>query len=456
MRPRATVMGLGLFDGGVSVTRHLVAEGWDVVVTDLKDEAALAASVERVRGPHVTLRLGRHEEADFTDTDLVVVNPAVRPGNPFVAAARDAGVRLDTEIGLFFRACPGRITGVTGTAGKSTTSALLHRCLLAVPGRSALLGGNIGRSLLRDLPEITPETDVVLELSSFQLHWLRGEGLRPDVAVVTNLTPNHLDWHGDMESYRADKAGIVPAEGGVLIACADDEGARGIAAGAPCHVVWTSRRGDPGGDAVWWEGDVLRARKGDHALEVLRRDDVRLLGAHALWNVASAASAALVRGAAPPLVREAVRGFEGLPHRLRPVGTFGGVLAVDDSKSTTPEAAALAVAAFDAPVRLLAGGYDKGVDPRPLIAAAAVGAAQVVCYGATRDALAAGLRGAAPELRVDVVETLSDAVRAALAAASAGDVLLLSPGHASWDQFENYEERGRVFADTVRAVHSAP
>ena len=455
MRPRATVMGLGLFDGGVSVARHLVGMGHEVLVTDLKDEVALARSVAQVRGPHVTLRLGRHEIEDFTDTDLVVVNPAVKPGNRYVDAARAAGVRLDTEIGLFVRACRGRITGVTGTAGKSTTSALLQRCIDGAPGRRALLGGNIGRSLLAELDGIAAETDVVLELSSFQLHWLRREGWTPDVAVLTNLTPNHLDWHGDMDAYRQDKAGIVPGEAGILVACADDPEARAIAGAADCHVVWTARDSQPSGDAAWWEGDVLHARKGAHTREVLRREDVRLIGPHALWNVASAAAAALVRGVSPEPIREAVRSFRGLPHRLSPVGTFGGVLAVDDSKSTTPEAAALALRSFDAPVRLLAGGYDKGVDPAPLVAAAPGRATEIVCFGGTREALAAALRRGAPDVPLTIVETLAEAVRAAFGRAAAGDVVLLSPGHASWDQFQNYEERGRVFADTVREVHSA-
>jgi UDP-N-acetylmuramoylalanine--D-glutamate ligase len=219
-------MGLGLFDGGVSVTRHLVESGYDVLVTDLKDEVALAASVAAVRGPHVSFRLGEHLEADFTETDLVVVNPAVRPGNRFVAAATVAGTRLDTEIGLFVRACRGPIVGVTGSAGKSTTSALLHACIAAEPGRTAHLGGNIGRSLLSALPAIGPDDDVVLELSSFQLHWLRQEGWAPDIAVVTNLTPNHLDWHGTMDAYRDDTAGIIPGEAGVLVACATTARAR--------------------------------------------------------------------------------------------------------------------------------------------------------------------------------------------------------------------------------------
>ncbi len=452
-------MGLGLFDGGVSVTQHLVDAGYDVLVTDLKDELALADSVAAVRGPRVSFRLGSHDERDFTTADLVVANPAVKPGNPFVAAATAAGVRLDTEIGLFVRACRGRITGITGSAGKSTTSALLHAILAAEPRRRAFLGGNIGRSLLRALPEIEAGDDVILELSSFQLHWLRREGLRPELAVLTNLTPNHLDWHGSFENYRDDKAGIVPAPSGVLVACADDPEARRIAANAPCRVVWTSRSAeaceDVASDAVFWRDDVLVARFSGAERAVLARADVRLLGAHALWNVASAAAAALLRGASDAAIVAAVRAFSGLPHRLAPIGTFGGILCVDDSKSTTPTAAALALAAFDAPVRLLAGGYDKGLDPDPIVRAAARYAAEVVCFGATREALAAALRQGAPSLRISIVEGLAAAAKGAFARSAPGDVLLLSPGHASWDQFENYEERGRVFADTVRAVHSA-
>jgi len=457
-------MGLGLFDGGVSVTGHLVDLGYDVLVTDLKDEAALAESVAAVRGPHVSFRLGEHVERDFVETDIVIVNPAVKPGNRFVAAASAASVRLDTEIGLFVRACRGRITGVTGSAGKSTTTALLHACLASEPGRRVHLGGNIGRSLLRALPEIGPDDDVVLELSSFQLHWLRHEGLRPGLAVLTNLTPNHLDWHGTMDAYRRDKAAIVPGAGGALVACADDAGARAIADEARCRVVWTSRSpefagvgvaGVGAGDAVFWREDTLVARMSGAERDVLRRADVRLLGAHALWNVASATAAALLLGVTDRAIVAAVREFTGLPHRLCALGTFAGVRCVDDSKSTTPDAAALALAAFDAPVRLLAGGYDKGLDPDPIVRAAATHATEVVCFGTTGEALAAALRRGAPGLDVVVAPGLVDAVRGALARSSPGDVLLLSPGHASWDQFENYEERGRVFADTVRAVHSA-
>lgn len=460
-------MGLGLFGGGVGVAKHLVAQGFDVLVTDMKGEDELRPSVEALAGLPVRFRLGAHDERDFTDTDLVVVNPAVKPGNRFVAAAEAAGVPLDTEIGLFVRGCRGRIVGITGSAGKSTTSALTHAILeragLRNGGEPArvLLGGNIGRSLLEELPAIRAGDVVVLELSSFQLHWLRRENLRPEVGLLTNLAENHLDWHGTMEAYAADKSGIVPAAGGVLVALHEDPRVRAIAEAAPCRVLWTSRREVAGGDAVFWRGDRLVARVAPgigrlatHGeIDVLTRADVRILGEHAAWNVASAAAIALVLGADVAAIREAVRGFEGLKHRLKPIGRVRGVLCVDDSKSTTPDSAAAALRAFDAPVLLLAGGYDKGSDPAPMVAAAAERAKAVLCYGATGAALAE-LFEAAGVPDVYRHETLAEAIDQAFVVAREGDVLLLSPGHASWDQFTNYEARAKAFAEAVASYAS--
>jgi UDP-N-acetylmuramoylalanine--D-glutamate ligase len=447
-RRRATVMGLGLFGGGVGVTKHLVALGFDVTVTDLRDEKTLAPSVEALRGVPVRLRLGGHDLADFTETQLLVVNPAVPPGNEFVAAAVARGVPIDTEIGMFVRACRGRVTGVTGSAGKSTTSALLAKCLEAA-GRRVFLGGNIGVSLLDEIPRIAADDLVVLELSSFQLHWLRRENLRPAIGVMTNIAPNHLDWHGTIEAYAEDKTGIVPATGGLFVACADDARVAEIARNAPCRVMWTSR-GDapPAGDAVFWRGDELVARIGGRTESVLHRADVHLLGEHVAWNVASAAAAALALGAPASAVQAGTRAFDGLPHRLKPIGTVRGVLCVDDSKSTTPEATVSALAAFERPVLLLAGGYDKHLDPAPMVAAATSKAKAVLCYGATGPALADAMR-AAGAANVVLATTLAEAVEAAWRHASEGDVLLLSPGHASWDQFRNYEERASAFARAV-------
>jgi len=441
-------MGLGLFGGGVGVTKRLVALGYDVTVTDLRDATTLEPSVAALAGLPVRWRLGGHDRADFADARLVVVNPAVPPGNEFVGAAIAAGASIDTEIGMFVRACKGRITGVTGSAGKSTTTALLAKILERGP-RRVFLGGNIGVSLLDKLDEIRADDLVVLELSSFQLHWLRRENLRPSVGVLTNIAPNHLDWHGTIDAYAEDKSGIVPAAGGALVAGADDARVVEIAGRAPCRVVWTSR-GDavPAGDAVFWRGDELVARRSGGEARLLRRSDSRLLGEHVAWNLASAAAAALELGADAWNVRGGVRAFDGLPHRLKPIGTRRGVLCVDDSKATTPEATASALEAFERPVLLLAGGYDKHLDPAPLVALAAAKAKAVLCYGATGPRLAELLRAAGAR---DVVlsETLAESVEAAWRLASEGDVLLLSPGHASWDQFRNYEDRAAAFAQAV-------
>ncbi len=445
-------MGLGLFGGGVAAARHLVAEGYEVTVTDLRGADVLAPSVAALEGIAVRFVLGRHEMPDFKEVGLVVVNPAVPPGNAFVEEARAAGARLDTEIGMFARSCRGRVLGITGTAGKSTTAALLHSCLVAAHERGGPrphLGGNIGRSLLADVSSIGPDDLVVLELSSFQLHWLRRDGWAPELAVVTNVSPNHLDWHGTFEAYLDDKASILPGPEGRLVACADDEGARELASRAGCPVTWTSRHEVPadGVSGVGFRGDLLVARSGGDEEILLTRGDVRLLGEHALWNVAAAAAAARLIGTPARAIRDGVLQFDGLPHRLRPIGTYAGALCVDDSKSTTPTATAMALGAFDRPVWLLAGGYDKGLDPAPLVSAAAA-ARGVACFGATREALAEALRAAG--VNTIVHETLDECIASLARDVDPEDVVLLSPGHASWDQFRNYEARGVAFEQSVR------
>ena len=206
---RATVMGLGRHGGGVGAARYLAEQGARVTVTDLADADALADSLDELAGAGIErFHLGGHREADFTEADLVVVNPAVRPDNPFVELARTAGARITSEIELFLDACPAPVIGVTGTTGKSTTAAMIAAALDAA-GRRSWLGGNIGRSLLADLPRIRSDDWVVLELSSFQLHWL-GENVRwPRLAVLTNFAPNHLDWHGSVEHYRQSKQRLL-------------------------------------------------------------------------------------------------------------------------------------------------------------------------------------------------------------------------------------------------------
>ena len=425
---RVTVMGLGRFGGGLGVARWLHEQGSDVLVTDMASTDALCEQVTKL--PHgVRTRLGGHDERDFIDTDLVVASPAVAHpwSNPYLNAAKDAGVPITTEIGLVIDRLPvrTRVIGITGTAGKSTTSAMAARALEAA-GQRVHLGGNIGGSLLE--ADIGPEDFVVLELSSFMLHWVGLRSWSPGTAVLTNLSPNHLDWHESFEHYEASKRQIAEHQvAGDLLLC------------------------DLGKDR--WPELTTATRIEPVELE----HGLALPGAHNRANAAvalAAASATLHRHAIEhDLDRPAgaIAGFTGLPHRLQLVVQHAGVAFYNDSKCTTPEAVVLAVDALAdrtprEAIHLIAGGADKGVD-LSTIAHLSRTLAHVHTIGATGPAIvqkAHALGG-----RATHHGTLQAAFAAAIDQRAVGSAVLLSPGCASWDQFTNYEARGAQFVDLV-------
>lgn len=442
-------MGLGRFGGGIGAARFLAAQGADVLVTDMADEATLAESLEAIRDlldkGLVKLRLGGHNVADFTDTDMVVASPAVPApwSNRFLTAARAAKVPVTTEVVLLIDRLAtrgvdrSRVVGVTGSAGKSTTSALIHHVLHAC-GEDVVLGGNIGGSLLTDLARIGAKTWVVLELSSAMLSWI--EGFSPRVGVCTNLVENHVDWHGSMSHYRASKERLFAWQQAGDVAVLG----HGVAD-------WTLR------DGV--HRRVIEAGAGVGGMAIP--------GAHNAWNgrVAVEAATALVPGLDRGRAEEAARTFRGLPHRLERVHEAEGVVYFNDSKSTTPQSTMLAVEAFAGnqgagdvlPVHLIVGGYDKKADLTPL--ARLVGRVKgLYTIGKTGPTIAEIAREGAREAgsraasRVYECETLARGVSECKARAQRGDVVLLSPGCASWDQFSNYEERGEAFAALARGV----
>lgn len=419
---RTVVMGLGRFGGGVAAARHLATRGADVLATDLGSGETLAGAIADLEGLPIRFRLEGHAVEDFADADLVVVNPAVpRPWeNPFLEAARAGGARLLTEIRLAIARRPAaNLIGITGTAGKSTTAAMVQHALERVlPDLDAHLSGNIGGSLLDDPPP--PSSSLVLELSSFMLHWTSGEGGRPEdrvtpgVAAVTNLAPNHLDWHVDFEHYARCKRSIASpspiCESPILV----ENG--------------TEPRPEDAGFRLRIPGDHNRSNAGLAC---------RIALAHAAVRTPERS-----RDELEPAFRTALESFPGLPHRLESLGQFRGIHAFNDSKSTTPEATALAVASFDdaSRVHLIVGGYDKGVDLAGLTALAS-NVASLHGIGATGPRIAKDVGQVHPDLGA--------AVRSIMAQARAGDVILLSPGCASWDQFDNFEARGSAFRDAL-------
>jgi UDP-N-acetylmuramoylalanine--D-glutamate ligase len=439
---RVIVLGLGHFGGGLGAARWLLRHGARVTVTDRAPAEQLAAPAAELAAAGARLVLGGHGGVDFADADLLVLNPAVPLDAPPVAAARAAGVRVTSEIGLVHERWPGPILGVTGSNGKSTTTSLAHAILTAA-GVPASLGGNIGGSLLDRVDGAGRDEVAVIELSSFMLDLLAVPGLGPDVAIVTNITPNHLDRHGSFEAYREAKRAILRrARHAVLNA--DDEYVRAFALGYPGQVLWFGSHGDLRVDS---DGSLVDRR----GWPALHSAHVPLPGRMNRVNLAAATlGAAAVLGDEVRAVRalpSALEGFRLPPHRLAQVGSWNGVSWVDDSVSTTPESTAASLAAVGGGSVLLAGGHDKGLDPAPLVQAARRHARVVLTLGEQGENLARELTLAG--VNAELLGTVEACVARAAQIARAGETVLLSPGYSSHDQFTNYEQRAAAF---VRAV----
>lgn len=453
---RATVMGLGSFGGGAGLARYLVAQGAHVTVTDLQPATALGASLQALEGLPIRFVLGKHGEEDFIDTDVVFVNPAVPLNSPYVQLAQAHDVPLDSELNLFVRQCRGHIIGITGSVGKTTTTSLLGNILQLHDART-LIGGNIGGSLLARLADIAPETLVVLEISSFQLEQLAWLPYSPPVAVVLNLAPNHLDRHGTMLAYQQAKEVILAYQGSTDIAILnwDDTTVRHMAARGQGRRLYFSvqEQLDTG---VWRHDTALVLTTAGQRTVLCQQTDLTLRGDHNLSNAAAAAAAATTLGVPPETIARGLQRFRGLPHRLELVATINGVDYYNDSKATTPLSTMRALQAFTQPVLLLAGGYDKGTPFDELGQVIYSRARAALLYGKTAPKLAMALQQAAqaapatPTPQIIQVPTLDAALEQASTLARPGDVVLLSPACASYDQFPHYEARGEHFCRLVR------
>jgi UDP-N-acetylmuramoylalanine--D-glutamate ligase len=448
------LLGLGSFGGQVAAARFFAGRGARVVITDRKSAGDLDASVAALEGTGCALVLGGHDGADLEGADLVCISPGVPRSAPPRRLVLARGIPWTTEMNLAMTALRARPICVTGSNGKTTTTTLLAEALRAGTKRRVHLGGNMGRPLLPAAMEIAPDDLPVLELSSFQLQDLReGPGARPCLSLVTNVLPNHLDRHGSLQAYAREKRWLVEAlaPDGICVLNREDAIVSGFAAATRARVVGFGTderfRGAGsfcrGGALFYRDGSGAETRFGDAAA-------LRLPGRHNLLNALAVVAACGALGADPAGVARALAAFRGLPDRLEVVAERDGLTFVNDSKATTPEAAACALEAYSGRAIVLAGGASKGVSLAPFARAAAQHARAVLAFGATREELAAGTLAAAQDRGAagPVVETFADleaAFSRALALSRPGDVIVLAPGCASYDQYTSYVERGAHF-----------
>ena len=462
---RITVMGLGNFGGGAGVTRWLCDQGATVLLTDTeppeKLKAAIASIQDLIDSNQVTLRLGEHNISDFTTPDLVVANPAVpKPWeNRFLRATHAAGIPITTEIRLLVERLPpdAPTLGITGSAGKSTTSAMIAHALRSIsPSPTVHFGGNIGGSLLPALASMSPTDFIILELSSAMLYWLgkdvgySGAGAwSPRVAILTNLQENHTDWHGSFEHYADSKFNIFANQSPPAIAIVGQSSAE-----IEHRFGRLNRKPHQLGSS---ESERTLSDLGD----MNELANLQIPGAHNVLNARLALLALALGVRVFPRLLEgpqsflqaarALQTFPGLPHRLQFAAERGGIRYFNDSKSTTPASCLLAVAAFDDKpgrnkVHLIVGGYDKKSDLTP-VAQLAPQLAGLYTIGTTGPIIASLSRGE----NIHQCVTLSAAMERMRERARAGDIVLLSPACASWDQFTNYEARGDQFCELAKA-----
>jgi UDP-N-acetylmuramoylalanine--D-glutamate ligase len=441
---RVLVVGLG--KSGVASALFLKARGARVTVSDTKTGDELHSEIPVLLDHGITVETGGHGERTFRGQDLIVVSPGIPLDAPALVQARALGGSVIGEIELAARFLRGSIVAITGSNGKTTTTTLTGEIMTAA-GFPALVGGNIGTPAIALAERATAESVIVLEVSSFQLETIHS--FRPKVAVILNVTPDHLDRHRTFEAYVDAKARILENQQSADLAVlnADDPTCVALAARTKAQVFWFSRQKEVQQGAWVVDGNIL-FRDGARQGEIMLVSEIPLKGAHNLENVLAAVSAGALMGCAPGKIRQAVREFKAVEHRLEYVATIRGVDYYNDSKATNVDATIKALESFPANIHLIVGGKDKGSDYTLLNHLLRQRVKRVYTIGAAAAKIESQMKG------VEVVhaDTLENALRKANAVAQPGDVVLLAPACASFDQFKNYEQRGQVFKQIVRTL----
>lgn len=440
------VLVVGLGKSGLAAALFLRHRGAQVTVSDIRSAEALANEIPALLEEGINVEAGGHGLLTFRRQDLIVVSPGVPLDTPELVQVRNFGLPIIGELELAARFLKGKTLAITGSNGKTTTTALVGEILTAA-ALPTLVGGNIGVPVVALIEDSTDETWSVLEVSSFQLETTLE--FHPAIAVILNITPDHLDRHGTFENYANAKERIFAKQtaSDALVLNADNARAEAAAARAASTVYWFSIE-HPVDRGAWVESGqvVFRSSPEAEVETIVPLSGIPLKGEHNVENVLAAVCAARLAGAPIEAVSKAIENFRAVEHRLEFVATINGVDFYNDSKATNVDATAKAVAAFPGGIHLILGGKDKNSDYRQLSDLLRSRVQAVYTIGAAAAKIESHLRGV---VSLHTCETLEKAVKTAAAAAHPGDIVLLAPACSSFDQFENYEHRGRVFKELV-------
>ncbi|HYL47685.1 MAG TPA: UDP-N-acetylmuramoyl-L-alanine--D-glutamate ligase [Candidatus Limnocylindrales bacterium] len=451
MRPGFDLQGkrvlvVGLARTGVAAALFSARYGATVTAPDEKPEAQLAETAARLRDAGVKLELGAHNPASFLEQDLIVVSPGVPAKIPPLEQARAKGIPVWSEVELAWRFLRGKLVAITGSNGKTTTTSLVAH-ILKTAEIPTLVGGNIGVPLLALVERSLDTTVTVAEISSFQLETI--EAFRPEIGVLLNLSPDHLDRHATLDEYARAKMRMFEnqLDRDAAVLNADDPEVTRRMPSKP-HIYWFSRQKRVAEGAFLRDDQIVFRADGAETV-LARREDIPLRGEHSVENVLAGCAAAYLAGASPAAIAAGVKSFPGVEHRLEFVAEISGIAFYNDSKATNVDATLNAVESFPGPLIVILGGKDKGSPYTPLREPLTKRARLAILIGAAAEKIAAELEGAVPLERAG---TLDRAVEMAMERARPGDTVLLAPACASFDQFENFEHRGRVFKELVAAL----
>ncbi len=455
---KVTVFGLGVNEGGVGTVEFLERAGVkEIIVTDMKNREELLPSLTRLaRYGNITYVLGQHRPEDFLRTDLVIKNPAIPWTNEYVRLAESNGIQVEMDSGIFFDNCDNTIIGVTGTKGKTTTASMIAH-ILKESGRGVAQVGISRAPVLGMIGKIHPKDIVVFELSSWRLSALGRLKRSPHIAVFTNFFPDHLNYYRSISAYRRDKQYLYSSQkkGDIVIADSTLDFIREDS--VPSEKIFFSSKEGERSQGVFFSGDEVVIVRDDKETVLFRTSDIRIPGGHILPDAIAAATAVFMAGVPASKIASGLRTFRGVPHRLEFIAEKRDVSFYNDSAATVPESAVLALRSFDAPVIMIAGGSDKNLDFAPLaeeIIRSAKGA--VFLEGNGTERLLREIRSRLPEedkkRRFETVSDMGKAVEFAFRSAEPGDIVLLSPGAASFGLFKNEFDRGEKFREAVAGI----